>query len=343
MSPIQQSHHRHGFTLIELLVVIAIIAILIGLLLPAVQKVREAAARVKCQNNLKQLGLALHAYHDANNELPLVRPALSATVFPPSGLTGDFADIFFNTIPVTPQNFGNWIFRILPYVEQSNLANVMLNSNAGNVVANYNAVVATQLQVLACPSDPSLTGIGTTFSPGANNQQSAFTSYVGVTGSDERYEVGVYDGWSVTGCNATNGMFAVQTQDFTLTVLHGRTFTSVTDGLSNTLMVGERPPATTASNGDLTIGEWLYPDYFTVLAIPNQMADPFRSGCPTPADFGPDNLNNRCAVTHYWSLHTGGGNFLLADGSIRFFQYSAAITVIRPMASATGGEVIPDY
>jgi prepilin-type N-terminal cleavage/methylation domain-containing protein/prepilin-type processing-associated H-X9-DG protein len=343
MSRTKPSVTRTGFTLIELLVVIAIIAILIGLLLPAVQKVREAAARAKCQNNLKQLGLALHAYHDANGELPLVRPVAPPSASSPGGTTGDFTVIGFNVYPVTYQTFGNWIFRTLPFLEQGNLANVLLGSSAGNLTANYDAVVATQLQVLSCPSDPSVNGIGTTFIPGSTTQPSAYTTYVGVTGNDERFESSVYDGWSVTGANATNGMFAVQTHDYILSQAHGRTLISVTDGLSNTLFVGERPPATTATNGDLTIGEWLYPDYFSVLAIPNQMAYPFRSGCPTPADFGPDDVNNRCAVTHYWSMHPGGANFLLGDGSVRFLPYSTAITVVRPMASATGGEVIPNY
>ena len=331
---------RVGFTLIELLVVIAIIAILIGLLLPAVQKVREAAARVKCQNNLKQLGIALHAYHDTNRELPAAR-----IYMPEFSAVGDFTQISSVSPPITYQTFGSWVFRILPYIEQGNVAPIILNTtNVNNLLTNYDTVVSIQLAMIACPSDPSVTGTGTTYIPGSTTQPSAYTTYVGVTGSDERFEAGVNDPWSIVGANATNGMFPVQTHDYAVGSLpHGRTLSSVTDGTSNTLFVGERPPATTTTNGDLTVGEWLYPDFFTLLAIPNQMSSPYRSGCPTPADFGPDTLSNRCAVMHYWSMHPGGANFLLADGSIRFFPYSTSITVIRPMATATGNEVVPGY
>src|SRR5262245_46853100 len=105
---------RRGFTLIELLVVIAIIAVSIALLLPGVQKVREAAARTKCQNNLKQIGLALHLYHDANGKLPMPRPE---------------PDYWTSYVSLTTNTCGAWMVRILPFIEQESVARECLDRN----------------------------------------------------------------------------------------------------------------------------------------------------------------------------------------------------------------------
>jgi prepilin-type N-terminal cleavage/methylation domain-containing protein len=132
---------RDGFTLIELLVVIAIIAILIGLLLPAVQKIREAAARIKCGNNLRQLGLAVHQYHDVNNHLP---PSMGYTPLATGGV------------------WGHQFFHLLPYLEQGNLYERALGSvslTTGPVTIYWpgnNSVYSQSVPTFRCPSDPSV-------------------------------------------------------------------------------------------------------------------------------------------------------------------------------------------
>ena len=194
---------RRAFTLIELLVVIAIIAILIGLLLPAVQKVREAAARMSCQNNLKQIGLALHSYHDRNNG------------FPPG-----YYDVA--PWPLNDQGPGwGWAAFLLADVEQDNLQRLInYNQSAGGSAP---PIRTTFLKVFQCPGDPNTATTFTVTDGGANSWLLAHSSYVACNGND-----GVDD-------NSTpphTGAFVRGTSGFRVA--------DVTDGLSNTFFVGER-------------------------------------------------------------------------------------------------------
>ena len=194
---------RSAFTLIELLVVIAIIAILIGLLVPAVQKVREAAARIQCQNNLKQIGLALHSYHDRNNG------------FPPG---------YYDVAPWPQGDQGpgwGWASFLLADVEQDNLMRqINYKLSAGG---SSPAIRTTFLKVFQCPSDPSSALTFNVADGGSNGWQLAHGSYVACNGND-----GVDD-------NSTpphTGAFIRGTR--------GIRIADVTDGLSNTFFVGER-------------------------------------------------------------------------------------------------------
>jgi prepilin-type N-terminal cleavage/methylation domain-containing protein/prepilin-type processing-associated H-X9-DG protein len=249
---------RRGFTLIELLVVIAIIAVLIALLLPAVQKVREAASRAKCVNNLKQIGIGLHAYHDAKGNFPA----------------------------------GNqWSTELLPFVEQEHHG--------------------VEVKLYQCPSDGRK--LVADFSP---TFQVGCTSYLGVTGSDKR-----------------NGMFP---EDFPI-FFPGTRVTDVTDGTSNTLMIGERPPSP-----DLRSGIYQFADYFdNILATSNHEHRSFAASCQhaLPGMFSPGSLTDECSAQHFWSLHPNGGNWLMADGSVHYLPYSASALTI-PLATKSGGEPV---
>jgi len=191
-----------AFTLIELLVVIAIIAVLIGLLLPAVQKVREAAARIKCQNNLKQLGIALQAYHDANNALPA------------GGQT---------TTPMT-----SWLVHILPYIEQDPLYQQYNQALPYNNAANL-AVGNVQVVIYACPSGTdSLSGNSSEASGGVENFSTHYYGNMGPTGT------GLIAYNSMGSGNSTYALDGVLGQDVKVRI------TDIVDGTSNTLLVAER-------------------------------------------------------------------------------------------------------
>jgi prepilin-type N-terminal cleavage/methylation domain-containing protein/prepilin-type processing-associated H-X9-DG protein len=270
---------RRGFTLIELLVVIAIIAILIGLLLPAVQKVREAAARMSCQNNLKQLGIACHTYQDTNQR------------FPGYGIGA-------------PTNQNGWAFQLLPFIEQDNMYRLGISSLYTN----------RPVKTYACPSAPnSLTPYSNTYT---------LTSYMGITGRQ-------YNDYATGGDTGCISVYPSTTRV---------TLVGITDGTSNTLLFGERPPMPQGGYYGWAYGS----DYDSHIWAIVTSADykPYSSGCTFPMYFQPGSLTNSCDTNHLWSLHTNGGNFCLADGSVRFIGYSAGATIIPQMSTRAGGEVI---
>ena len=288
---------RRGFTLIELLVVIAIIAILIGLLLPAVQKIREAANRIKCQNNLKQIGLGQHNYHATFEKFTPARGTLGQQLgFSTDGWT----------------QYRGWMSELLPYIEQDNLYKGLYSSWSGGFFANYNKPVSGFI----CPSDPR--GGQLKAPPAAGN--GALTCYLGVTGNNNNTVV--FNG-------PTNGIFDVSTR--------GVGVAGITDGTSNTVMVGERPPA-----GDLSWGWWSVSDFDCLLSTREPQWFYSTSGgnpvCSSPGRYGPGNPNQNCHSNHFYSMHTGGANWLMGDGAVRFIPYSAQPLISADLATRNGGE-----
>ena len=299
---------RAAFTLIEMLVVIAIIGILISLLLPAVQKVREAAARAQCANNLHQIGTALHNYRHVHKRFPAPRGDYFIPYAQMFG--GNPSNNYLGLYPGGFTQWGGWMTSLLVFVEQDNLRQAMNYQGAnwnGPFFSNYTKIVPS----FTCPSDPR----DLTVVPSGD---AGFTSYLGVTGNE-------YDFYKqVSG--PTNGIFDLSSK--------GIKIEDITDGASQTLMVGERPPSQ-----DEYWGWWSVSDYDNLLST--QEAFGFYGGCTLPGIFRPGNVNGPCGgdSNHFWSPHPGGGQWLFGDGSAHFLSYAAQPLTI-PMASRAGGEVV---
>jgi prepilin-type N-terminal cleavage/methylation domain-containing protein/prepilin-type processing-associated H-X9-DG protein len=311
-----------GFTLIELLVVIAIIGILIGLLLPAVQKVREAANRTKCGNNLKQMALAVHNYNDAIGHLP-----------PGSVYTTNYME--------------NWAISILPFIEQDALYRKYNFAKTNYDTANQ-AVVETFIKTYTCPADLHQNLLLTPESGGAAFPY-ATGSYRAMTGLGDVTQTG--------GANLTdgNGFFdiaagppdlyfaqrgamhitGVKSKDGVL--LHCESLSNIIDGTSNTVLIGEFSTRTHPTR--TSFWGYTYTSYSMSSAVPSSLS--LTNDYDACA-----NVTSTAAFCKraFGSFHPDGFNVCLADGSVRFIQYGISLTVWEALGTIAGGEVIPaDY
>jgi len=316
---------RMAFSLVELLVVIAIIAILIGLLIPAVQKIREAANRASCLNNLKQIGLALQNY------------AGTATTFPPGGVTPNVCCETQDS-----KSNANWAMLILPYIEQQPLYDTYDPTKYCEDQAE--AFRTAYVKTYACPSD-------------IDTRQPQQPD--GGPGKNELFMPSSYRGMSGRGSNDGDRFFTQPEEAYIMEqaglrqyigVLHtyyscdgtnmkelgNESFATITDGASNTLMVGEY--TTTTAVRRRAYWAYTYDQYPLSGAVPySQTIGSSYEACTND----PDRTFDSDACKHGWgSLHPGGLNFLFCDGSGRFLSKSMDMEVFCALATIAGGETV---
>jgi prepilin-type N-terminal cleavage/methylation domain-containing protein/prepilin-type processing-associated H-X9-DG protein len=339
-----RASRRTAFTLLELLVVLAIIGVLIGLLLPAVQKIRDAAGRIKCANNLRQIGLALHNYNDTLGQFP---PGLQGWQSPWEKPPNKGTHFFWS-----------WLAELLPYVEQDSLYNQGdAWSHLSDLDPDYttfywipfgdywtcwqntktpNPIVGTVVDLYLCPADSRnlrLEDLDLGF--GCAPTPVAYTEYLGVAGLR-------LAPWSWPNPEKANGLLHFGSKV---------RITDITDGSSNTFLVGERPPSANlyggwwfgtgydlSGRGDVALGPRDY-DYAASIGC---SANP-------KVGFQPGRIQDDCDQSHFWSQHTGGANWLLGDGSVKFVTYAVdspakQTSTFTDLCTRDGGEVVPgDY
>jgi prepilin-type N-terminal cleavage/methylation domain-containing protein/prepilin-type processing-associated H-X9-DG protein len=387
---------QRGFTLIELLIVIAIIAILIGLLLPGVMKVREAAARTACQNQLRAMALACHNYENVNTWFPGPNdPVWNSSSFATTdGHVGQ----------------GSWMVLILPYIEEeASFAQIQQNYAQYKTKKAVNGVVpGPPIRTYYCQADPrGFQDFSNLLNVSANppvNSTFPNTSYAGIAGVDWQNQYTFQ--YANVSSSLLRGIFDITPQSPVR-------ISDIIDGTTNTLLIGERPPyilsdlayttsgssfqsilnpfatymyyqnisgvansfntgpgsgktpqnaysgeflvwqcfggnwvgfdgqGNTYSYGDATV-DYGYTNNTNGIATvsPQLSGSSFDTIGPFTLFGGPQDTRNPCSFNHLWSFHTGGGNFAMADGSVRFIPYSAALALI-PLSTYAGGEQNP--
>lgn len=322
--------NRTGFTLVELLVVIAIIGTLVGLLLPAVQSARESARLNSCQNKLKQIGLALHNYADAQKQLPKGCTTVA------SGST--------SLVMRDPNSGATWVVFALPFLEQASLVSKYDFSVWARHGTN-NAITKTRLQELVCPSHPPITTLLT-------QGPSTPAGFVGFAKGNYAVNVGARDFNTSYGTATTRGPFSVYQ-------LYGAKFSDITDGLSKTILGSEIVNADVDGAGD-DRGAWGWatgPTFCGLYKCGTAAGDvPLTPNSRMANDTSPysnnDGTNANYNLRGVWdidggvgarSFHQGGCSFLFADGSVRMLSDSIASTTYLNLLAIADGKSPTDY
>lgn len=319
--PTRRSNPREvgGFTLVEVLVVVGVIGLLAALLLPAVQAAREAASRAHCANNLRQIGLALHGYHDGVGSLPAGRVIAHDPRYVVPG------------VPCLGSIDKSFLVAILPYMEQSAVFNA-INHGLSILSFENSTIHAIAIDTYACPSDPD-SGRARAGSlpepfpyPISDLARVVSTSYAGIMGTE--YSNAAPD-WR-QGCKSNPEQVA--RANGCLNDLAPLTFSSVTDGLSNTLVVAERATTVLRRIDDPLhpkvaerTGWWFLGEIGYTLILNTAPPNPYKSFAPSNSSLWPSSAS---------SLHAGGVNALVADGSVRFVKESVESWPLDPIARA---------
>lgn len=343
---------QRGFTLIELLVVIAIIAILIALLLPAVQQAREAARRTQCKNNMKQIGLAFHNYHETFSRFP--QPSMI-------GLTVSSGLVIRSGV--------SWCTMLLPYIEQQNVYNIFNTSNSPYDAVNA-AAVRTIIPGFICPSVPrsnntftmavpaglDLDG-GGAFPPlGAPlNMTAGVLDYDTLDGVRSGFNSFAYAGRTPAAAREGWGTWSIRVIDVPQFSVGGKggNLRDFTDGTSNTILVGETcartdlyrkgkkiPTTDPEAFAQSVSGSGTWPDIFKGDTwISGRLFDGTDAGSGGACAINCSNA--RTAGLYSW--HTGGAQIALADGSVRFISENVSAYVLASLVTVQGGEVVGEF
>jgi prepilin-type processing-associated H-X9-DG protein/prepilin-type N-terminal cleavage/methylation domain-containing protein len=354
MLPFRSLYRRRAFTVIELIVVITIIALLLGLLLSAVQKARATADRMKCANNLHQIALGLQQHHDA---------------------LGRFPAGWNNWLPASAHDYKywrlSWMAMLLPFIGQEPLWRQTEESEIiGSPPAPCNSepypynwsypwdvcsdgtqrfqALGTVVLTYSCPADSR-----TLESQSVQDRQVGMTSYLGVSGPDIAswsenaapfYGRSVRAGPGImTGTNKYDFLANFPSKDVASI---GTRLSDITDGTSCTLVCGERPPSSTLDFG------WWFAGYgqratgscdvllgVEEINLQNSQFPDLNDCPPGPYSFSPGQLTNLCDTFHFWSLHPDGANFAFADGSVRFLAYGSE-SIMWALSTRAGGEIV---